>query len=121
MGDFYRAVIELKLPGLNEYITACRSNKYQAANLKKRTEAEIMPYLRRLPRFERPVIIHFRWIEKDRRRDCDNICGGGRKFVLDAMVKAGVLKDDGRRYVKAFTDDFECGNRPMVIMDIEEV
>ena len=120
MGDFYRAVIEMKLPGLNDYVGACRTNKYGAANLKKATEAEIMMYLRRLPRFERPVIIHFRWIERDRRRDCDNIAAG-KKFILDAMGKAGVLKDDGRRYVKGFTDDFECGNKPMVIMDIEEV
>jgi hypothetical protein len=118
--EIYRAVIEMKLPSLNEYIGACRANKYEAANLKRVTEAGIIPFLRRLPRFERPVIIHFRWIERDHRRDSDNIAAG-KKFILDAMVKAGILKDDGRRYVKGFTDEFECGNKPMVIMDIEEL
>lgn len=118
-GDIYRAVIEMKMPGLNEYTNACRSNRFEAANLKKATEAEIMMYLKRLPTFERPVYIHFRWIERDRRRDCDNIAFA-KKFILDAMVKRGILKDDGRRYVRGFTDDFECGNKPMVIMDIEE-
>lgn len=120
MGEIYRAVIETKIPSLNEYIGACRENKYAAANMKKVTEAEIAVFLRRLPTFEHPVYIHFRWIERNRRRDADNIAAG-KKFILDAMVKAGKLKDDGRRYVLGFTDEFECGNQQMVIMDVEEV
>ena len=115
----YRAVIEVKVPSLNEYIEACRRNKYAAANMKKYTEAEIITYLRRLPTFDKPVYIHFRWIEKNKRRDCDNIAAG-KKFILDAMVKAGILKDDGRKYVKGFTDEFECGPKNMCIMDVEE-
>lgn len=114
----YRAVIEVKVPSLNEYIEACRRNKYAAANMKKYTEAEIAPYLMRLPTFGKPVFIHFLWIERDHRRDCDNVAAG-KKFILDAMVKAGKLKDDGRKYVLGFTDDFECGNRTMCIMDVE--
>lgn len=37
------------------------------------------------------------------------------------MVKAGKLKDDNRKYVQGFTDDFSYGEKAKVIMDIVEV
>jgi len=42
-----------------------------------------------------PVTISYHWVEPSRRRDKDNISGYGRKLIQDALVKAGVLKNDG--------------------------
>ena len=39
------------------------------------------------------IIIHH--YEPTRRRDQDNVHGGARKFVLDGLVKANVLANDG--------------------------
>lgn len=64
--------------------------------------------------------IHFHWIEENKRRDLDNICFA-KKFILDALVKAGKLADDNRKNVTAFIDTFEYGNESRVILDIEEV
>lgn len=108
-----------KMPSLNEYVNACRTNRYKAAALKKDLEAAIMPYISRLPRFDCPVSIHFEWIESNRRRDYDNVAFA-KKFILDALVKAGKLKDDNRRFVVGFSDTFALGDSAGCIITIQE-
>lgn len=111
-------LIPMKLPGLNEYVGACRANRYAGAEMKKRIEADISLFVRRLPRFEYPIFIHFHWTEDNRRRDYDNIAFG-KKFILDALVKQGRLKDDNRRYVTGFMDTFGYGEKASVTIYIE--
>lgn len=112
--------INVKLPSLNEYIDLCRTNKYKAAKFKTNIEADIALFLTAMPKYKNPVKIHFYWIEGNKRRDLDNICFA-KKFILDAMVKAGKLKDDNRKCVTAFTDNFYYGKKTKVIIEIEEV
>lgn len=116
----YRVTIHLKLPSANDYIKACRTNRYVGAKLKSETEDDIMLFLSVLPRFERPVKIHFHWIEGNKRRDLDGIAFG-KKFILDALVKAHKLIDDSSKYVVGFTDTFEYSKDTKVILYIEEV
>lgn len=73
-----------------------------------------------MPRWTRPIKIHFHWIEGNKKRDLDNIAFA-KKFILDAMVKYGKLSDDNRRYVTAFTDTFEYGDKTRVVLVIEQV
>lgn len=115
-----RVEIPFKLPSLNEYINACRSNRYKGARLKRDIEDIIMVYLHDVPVYDHPVRIHFHWIEDNKRRDLDNICFA-KKFILDALVKAGKLTDDNRKIVTAFIDTFEYGKEAKVILEIEEV
>lgn len=112
--------IPMKLPSLNEYINECRKNRYAGANMKKKVESDIGWYINKLPRYEKPVRIHFHWIEENKRRDLDNICFA-KKFILDSMVKCGKLKDDNRNYVAGFIDDFSYADKAKVILDIEVV
>lgn len=112
--------IPLKLPSCNEYIYECRRNKYAGAKMKAKVENEIGLYLIGVPKFKKPVKIHFHWIEGNKRRDLDGIAFA-KKFILDSMVKHGKLSDDNRRYVTAFTDTFEYGKTTKVILEIEEV
>ena len=96
------------LPGLNEYISAERTNKYKAAAMKKNAEELIGLYARSQLRgvlFTGPVTMRYTWYEKDRRRDKDNIAFA-RKFIQDALVKAGVLQGDGWQHIEGFTDTF---------------
>lgn len=115
-----KCIIELKLPSLNEYINKCRTNRYGAAKFKKDIEESISVFTARLPEYDRPIKIHFHWIEENKRRDFDNVAFA-KKFILDALVKSGKLKDDNRKCVTGFTDTFEYGNEAMVILEIEEV
>lgn len=112
--------IPIKLPSLNEYTAACRKNAYVGAKMKKQTQEDIMWFIKKLPKFENPITIHFHWVEGNKRRDYDNIAFG-KKFILDAMVKAGKLKDDNRNFVKGFSDSFAYEkNVWKVILEIEE-
>lgn len=111
--------IPLKLPSLNEYVRVCRTNPYKASAFVKDVENDIGVFLARLPVFER-VKIHFHWVECNKRRDLDNVAFS-KKFILDALVKCGKLKDDNRKVVTAFTDTFEYGAESKVILEIEEV
>lgn len=102
----YSFTIPCRLPGLNEYVRACRANRYAAADMKRWTEELIAFYSRELPVISGPVTVSFLWREGDRRRDLDNVAFA-KKFILDSLVKTGALPDDGRRHVVGFTDSFE--------------
>ena len=114
-----KIVIDMKLPSLNDYIKVCRSNKFQAAKYKRDIEQQIGLFLTKMPKYTKPIKIHFTWIEGNKRRDLDNICFA-KKFILDAMQKYGKLENDNRNYVYAFTDSFEYGKETKVILEIEE-
>lgn len=111
--------IPMKLPSMNEYIRVCRRNRYESAEYKMKLEEDIGIYLKPLKRFKKPVLVHFTWHEKDMRRDADNIAFA-KKFILDAMVKKGILHDDSRKYVTGFTDTFRKGDTTKVVIVIEE-
>ncbi|MBR6843446.1 MAG: hypothetical protein IKM77_14260 [Prevotella sp.] len=88
--------------------------------MKAKAEEEIGLFIRDLPHFEHPVKIRFLWIEENKRRDLDGTAFG-KKFILDALVKFGKLTNDNRKYVYAFTDDFDYGDTTKVILTIEEL
>lgn len=118
-------IIPGTLPSLNEYINAERSNRYQAANMKKEAERRIGLYaqaqLTRRIEANVPVIMHYLWVEPNNRRDADNIAFA-KKFVQDALVKSGLLVDDSRKHVIGFTDAFATDkNFPRIEVEIEEV
>lgn len=111
--------IKGKLPTANEYINACRRNKYAAAKLKSDTEILIMSQIRGLHRIDNPLTIDFIWCEKNRRRDKDNVAFA-KKFILDALQKSGVLPNDNNQYIKGFSDSFEYGSEYSVMITIKE-
>lgn len=113
-----------RLPSLNEYTRANRANKYVGAKMKSESEDRILTCLlqqARRCRFTGPVSLHFHWVEKDKRRDLDNICFA-KKFILDALVTAQVITDDGWSYVNGFTDSFDVDPKyPHIEITIKEV
>ena len=115
-----RIEMPIKLPSLNEYVNACRSNPYVGAKMKKDSEDLIGWFIKKIAPFRNPVEVSFTWVEPNRRRDVDNIAFG-KKFILDALVKNGVLQDDSQRYVRALSDSFQIGNDYMIILEIKEI
>jgi Holliday junction resolvase RusA-like endonuclease len=115
--------IPMRLPGLNEYVNACRGNKYEAANFKQQVENDCLVFIRAALRGRKlnSIGIIFKWIEKNRQRDKDNICFA-KKFILDAMQKGQVLKNDGWSQIQYFRDEFSVDkDNPRVEILIEEV
>lgn len=120
----YRITIQGRLSGLNEYIAAERANRYKAAKLKRENEAVVMIAIKqqlRNVKIEKPVYMEYTWVEKNKRRDLDNITFG-RKIVQDSLVKAGILKNDGWKYILGFSDRFEVEQEnPRIEVVIKEV
>ena len=108
-------VIYGRLPSLNEYLAAERSTirgrrGHSAGNSMKRTcEILIINAIRKahLKRIKNPVVLHYTFFEQNRKRDLDNISATAHKFVQDALVKAGILENDGWSNIVGFTDAFE--------------
>ena len=96
------------MPSLNDYCKAERSGYHAANNMKHRYQALISAYIRRsrLKPIKYPVKIIYRFYEQNKRRDKDNIAGIAHKFIQDALVNDGILKDDGWDYITGFSDEF---------------
>jgi Holliday junction resolvase RusA-like endonuclease len=120
MVDIYKFTINSKLPSLNDYIDACRRNKYKAAAFKKNTEDligyEIRNQLNGL-KIKQPVIVGLHFIEENKRRDVDNVYSAA-KYVLDALVKAKVLLNDSPKYVEDVKPTIEYGKTSKVIVTL---
>lgn len=113
-------VIPLKLPSCNEYINACRVNRYAGAKMKAETEEAISWFLKNPHTINAPVTIAFEWEEPNRKRDIDGIAFG-KKFILDALVKKGILPNDSQKWVRGFTDTFTVGKTHKVKITIREI
>lgn len=121
--DFW---IDGELPSLNEYIAVERSNRYAAAKLKKDTEDYIVTQIKaqikkskNKPIFIDPVTVYYFWTVKNKKKDRDNIAFA-KKFVQDALVKAGVIKSDGWQYVEGFRDFFKISPKAGVLVRVDD-
>lgn len=114
----------MKLPSLNEYIAACKIHRgrwNKGNDMKQEAQTAMLWYLRRLPKFTKPVKIKFIWVsERGDRRDLDNI-SFAKKFILDALQECGKLSNDNRKHVVGFTDEFMWGANYEVRLEIEEI
>ena len=100
-----RVMIRGKLPSLNEFVDACRGSAYKGAAMKKTFEQGIVWQLGRLRKIDEPIRAVFIWHEETKKRDKDNVAFA-KKFILDAMQKAGKIPNDNNRYILGFEDIF---------------
>lgn len=115
---------EGEFPTLNEVIDMSKSHFGAYKDSKEvYTNAVITECIKypRPPQFTEPVDVHFLWYRSSRRSDPDNIAAG-QKFILDGLVKGGVLKNDGWKQVKSISHDFEVDkHNPRVVVTLTEV
>lgn len=112
-----------RLPGLNEYIKACRANKYAGAEMKQTTEEIIQWEIKRQLKNKTvgPSEFIFHWYEPKKNRDKDNIAFA-KKYVFDALQATGTLCGDGWNQVIEFSDKFYVDkNNPRVEVEIKAV
>lgn len=92
--------IDIKLPTLNEYINLERRNKFAAATLKKKTEANIQWIIKQQKKkLEGLYDIDLFWQTENNKIDSDNIFFA-QKFILDAVVAEKILPNDGRKNIR---------------------
>jgi len=110
------------LPGLNELIAAAKGAGGRGAiyaKLKAKWTNDIALQIRAAR--VRPVdraYLRFIWHEKSQKRDPDNIAAGGRKLILDSLVVAKVLADDGWGNVAGWNDAWTVSATPGVEVSI---
>jgi len=90
--------IPKQLTTLNVYINAERCNRFLGAKIKKDETMYCTHYVRVLQPILQPVKATFTWITDDEKTDSDNLTFGA-KFIFDALVKTGILENDGRKQV----------------------
>ena len=118
-------LIDTQLPSLNEYVLKCRSHWSKGAEFKKQVENTIGWYIKfsrmkgKLKPVKNQCEIYIEWHEATRRRDVDNI-QSAQKFILDALQRFDILKDDSRKYVSQIHHTVIDDEKDFVIVRFEE-
>lgn len=121
----HQLIILGKLPGLNEYTAANRTNPYKGAKVKSDAEDTVIWQIRQQLRglhINKPVLLKYDFYEPNKKRDLDNISSFAHKVIQDSLVKTKVLENDGWKNIVGFLDQFYCDpDRPRIEVTIAEV
>ena len=111
-----------RFPNLNDYVRASH-NEHARRRMKAEADGAVAwaVLTNDVPRLKPPVRVTVDCYEKDARRDPDNVHSMARKFVLDGLVAAGVIKDDSRKYVEQCPDRVLTDRaRPRVVVEVSD-
>ena len=102
-----KLTIRGELTDLNTYVRVERGNKYAGAALKEKDTNRVYWECKsqKLKPINVPVKVDCTWFCKNKKKDKDNI-SFAKKFILDGLMKAGVLSNDGWDQVVGFQDSF---------------
>ena len=119
-GEVVKVTIPGELPDLNKIINTAKTHWSQYRAMKESNTDLVAWCAKGQEKIDRADFI-FTWYAKDRRTDPDNLAAG-QKFILDGLVKAGVLAGDGWKQVRSIYHRFEVDReRPRVEIEIREV
>lgn len=113
-------VIFGELPDMNQIIKASKSHHMAYSTMKKNNTELVAWSAAKLPQIEfADIEVH--WYCKNKRKDKDNI-RAGLKFILDGLVQANVLKNDGWKQVGNISDEFYVDkNNPRIEVFLHEL
>lgn len=116
-------IIPFRLPGLNRVNDTNRTNPYAGAKLKRDVDAGVCMIIKaaHLKPVTAPCIVHMTFMEGGR-RDADNV-ESAKKFILDALVKSGILQNDSPKCVigsPSFTRYIKGDSRVIVTLIEDE-
>lgn len=120
MMDVQQFCISGRLPSLNDYVNECRKHPQAGAALKRKAQKMVTDAImdEGIRPMETPITVDCIWCEPNTRRDKDNI-RSGVKYILDGLVKAGIIPDDGWKHVKDITDFYEVDKKnPRVLVTL---
>jgi Holliday junction resolvase RusA-like endonuclease len=66
------------------------------------------------------IAVTCRWYCKDKRRDPDNI-GSAVKYILDGLVSAKIIPNDGWRQIGRIVHEYEQSKDDGVIVTLEQI
>ncbi len=106
---------------LNTYVNAERTNRFIGAKIKKEETERVYWSCKEqgLKLHTKPVQVSISWHVPTKRKDPDNT-SFAIKFVLDGMVKAGVLENDGFKNITSISHAFLLSDTPRVEIVLDE-
>lgn len=98
-------------PSLNDFIAELKKYRLTGQRMKTKLTTGVAWEAKaaKLQPYDGPVRLTFTWHEAKANRDPDNIVFA-KKFILDGLVTAGILKNDTQKYIKGFTDGWVVGS-----------
>lgn len=123
MSGSLQVIIPGELTDLNKYIEAERGNKYKGAKIKEVETNVVRAACHPLFVADRkvagyPLDVRIHWFCKDRMKDPDNIAAA-KKFIMDGLVLAEIIENDGWKQIRSFCDRFSIDrNFPRIVVTL---
>lgn len=117
-----KLLIPCELVSLNEYISANRTNKFRAAKIKIQ-QTNLCAFFAKEQNLtldlNKQYDLKIEWFTALKNKDSDNVFFSV-KFILDGIVKAGILKSDGFKNIRNISNIRTIG-KSGIIVNFEEV
>ncbi|MHB9947422.1 Holliday junction resolvase [Clostridium botulinum] len=115
-----KIVIPGELPDLNKIIDVAKKHWAKYSELKK-TNTDLVAWTAKGKGQFKRIDLDITWYCKNKKKDKDNIAAG-IKFILDGLVKAKVIENDGWKEINNFTHKFEVDKKnPRIEVTLKEV
>lgn len=114
-----------RMPTLNNFIDADRTNKYIGNRMKQDEQKKVCLFILKdkvqKTRFENPVFIHYHFFEKNRRRDKSNVASFAIKVIEDALQEMHIIKNDNWKGIDDYYVSFDIDEiNPRIEVEIYE-
>tara|TARA_R110000803_G_scaffold4759_2_gene15907 strand:- start:1667 stop:2038 length:372 start_codon:yes stop_codon:yes gene_type:complete len=114
-------VLPGELPALNEILSA-HWRRYAAVKRANTRMVWAEAMAQKLTRINGAVDVVFLHYRPNRRKDPDNVAAGASKCILDGLIKAKILPDDGLKWISSLHHDFEIDKaNPRIEVTLTEV
>lgn len=115
-----RVTILGELTDLNTFINKQRINKYAGNKIKQDNTQKVALAFSQIPILTTPINLKINWYCKNKRKDKDNIAFA-IKFILDGMISAKVIENDGWKEIGDFKHKFYVDkDNPRIEIEISE-
>lgn len=116
--------IPVRFPGMNEIVASAKGFKGKGigySKLKAQFTSLVANRARalKLMPVTGQVRLSLLWVEPNKRRDPDNFTCA-KKFLMDGLVEAGILADDGWDEIRCWTETWGVGEVPGVRLEISD-
>lgn len=121
-GEEIKLVIPGEFPTQNEIINKAKTHWAKYKKMKDTYDdiVKLFANKQEIPFYE-SVKLDITYYRKNKSYDPDNIVAA-KKFILDGLRKVGVLKDDGWKQIKGFTESWKVDKEnPRIEVIFEEV
>jgi hypothetical protein len=121
-GTKTKLVIPGKLPRMNKIVDKSKAHWGKYKKLKKEADDKVAWYATQQKiKFFEAVKLRITYYTKNKRHDPDNILSS-KKFIMDGLVNAGILENDGWKQVKGFKEKWKVDKeKPRIEIEFKEV